>query len=74
MNKELKENIQEAKRISDRLEDIQKELGYKYFWIGRAGGYKRPEISILEKIDAICEFLGVDIIKKPESIKAVKKE
>lgn len=55
------------------LEKIKEQVGYT-FELGVLPYLKRPDISINEKIEAICEYLDIKIVTEPEKIKVIKKE
>ena len=55
------------------LDSIKGQIGYT-FEAELCPHLARPDISITEKVDAICKHFGIEIVKKPEEIKVVKKE
>ena len=64
--------------LRDEIDSLRKQLGYQT----EHGVYPRlrpfipPEISLARKMDAICDYLEIDIVKvKQEAeIKCVKRE
>ena len=68
-------------KIAVALCDVLLELGYKgrsplCIWADSDGmvdfpTFKQPEISVSQKIDAICEHLNLEIVKKTREEKIV---
>ena len=68
-NKDLREDVENVK---DAVRKLEKAVGYERGH--RILGPHRipPDVSVSEKINKICEYLGIEIVKKPESIEVIK--
>lgn len=53
------------------IENALWELGYSK-WSGESKDWDRPNITIQDKINAICKHLGIYIIKTPTVVIAQK--
>jgi len=63
------------KWVNRRLKEHEEQLGYReIFHIIAENEWASPEISVIKKINAICKYLGIEIVKeaKAEAIVARK--
>ena len=77
-NEDLRQKINELvgevnnlkSRLDLRVEELRSDLGYTerhFLWYNPIP----PEVSVSQKIDAICEHLGLEIVKKTREEKVV---
>ena len=57
-------------RLDSRVGELKSDLGYTEVCFPRFSPIP-PEISVSQKIDAICEHLGLEIVKKTREEKIV---
>ncbi len=78
MKKHIKKSyeIRQIESIKEDIREIKKAIGYVEFLfnMGFFPTLKKPSVSISEKVDKVCEHLGIKIEQTAPEIKVRKKK